>query len=126
MTDEEILALSITDLEREIAEQIFDLAIHHDRDGKPYASRFGLREELPRYARDIKAAKRAMDVIVRDRPGLGAHVHYGYSPEGFRYAAGVIGVIFPGAREVNVRVEAATEEEARARAALMAHWRTKE
>ena len=125
MTDAEILALSITELEHAIAKQIFELTIYHDLNGQPYARRFGLREELPRYARDIKAAKRAMDVIVRGRPGLGAHIHYGLSPEGFRYAAGVIGVIFPGAREVNVRAEAVTEEEARARAALMAHWRIK-
>src|SRR5262245_28984668 len=125
MTDEEILALSIADLEREIAKRIFDLTIHA-RDGNSYVARFGLREgELPQYAHDIRAAKRATDTVLYGWPGLGLNVYFGYSTEGPRYSATIAGVTFPGAREVHVRVEAATEEEARARAALMAYWRMK-
>jgi hypothetical protein len=129
MTDEEILALSIKDLEWDIADKMLGLFIHQEqRDGKLYISRSPMChqwQELPKYARDIKAAKVATDAVLATWSSLGLNVLCGYGPEGRVYSATIGGVIFPGAREVHARVEAKTEEEARARVALMAYWQIK-
>jgi hypothetical protein len=129
MTDEEILALSIEDLEWNIADKMLGLHIHQEQtDGKLYISRSPMChqwQELPKYARDIKAAKVATDAVLATWFSLGLNVYCGYGPDGRLYSAVIGGVIFPGAREVCARAEAATEEEARARAALMAYWQIK-
>lgn len=111
MTEAEILALPIDKLERAIGEQIFELNIFF--------------QALPKYARDIGAAKSATDAIAFSRPSMLVRIDCSRWCGKFVYSVEIVGWIWPKPGDMHVRVEAATEEEARARAALMAHWRMK-
>jgi hypothetical protein len=130
MTKQEILALSISDLEQEIAQRIFGLFIFHElKDGKMYVGRDPLHhewQELPKYARDIVAAKSATDALMRTDQRWDVHISC-YSAFGEpKYRVEMINWFWLHRSPWTILVDAATEEEARARAALVAYWRMKQ
>lgn len=126
--------LSIEDLEFDIALRIFNFHIFYEKsDGKRYVSHNPYRhewQELPKYARDIVAAKAATDAMLQrgwtmdlesfltteGEPTYNIRLQY------LRKQANGDGWFVAD----EVTVATATEEEARARAALMAHYRNKE